>query len=343
MALYATTDRTALDIARECGVTVSGLLAYLRRHHRVLILGRYGIQTDGVDPQSIKIQPAKGMRESTYLKYREAVDACRSMEYIEMNISQIAREFHLDGTALGNILKAHYPEIPVWREKVRWRLGVNDNTRRGSLCTEQYAEAVRIYGTTDLTLPEVAEACHVSEGGLSQHLRFYHQDLLTEKEARRKRPGKRVRGELAHNGRRHEPNPETVERYARALDLYRDTSMRMKDIVRETGVSAEGFRAYLHKWHKELVVERLGIAGELEEGMDLRSVRRRMKTVSAKYEQAIRSLRTDPRPVSAVAAAFGLHPETFRKYLRKHEPELAKRFGRDHKRLQKEVANHKTE
>lgn len=49
-----------------------------------------------------------------------------------------------------------------------------------------------------------------------------------------------------------------------------------------------------------------------------------MKTVAAKYEKAIESQKTNPRPVSAVAAEYGFHPEVFRDYLHKHEPELAR-------------------
>lgn len=47
-----------------------------------------------------------------------------------------------------------------------------------------------------------------------------------------------------------------------------------------------------------------------------------MKTVAGKYEAAIESLRSQPRPIAQVAAEFGFHPETLRDYLHKYEPEL---------------------
>ena len=78
----------------------------------------------------------------------------------------------------------------------------------------------------------------------------------------------------------------------------------MKEIVNRTGVSAEGFRFYLHKWHKELVLERSGVTGDSTEKIDLRKARCRMKTVAVKYEKAIESLRQHPRPVSRVAVEF---------------------------------------
>lgn len=100
----------------------------------------------------------------------------------------------------------------------------------------------------------------------------------------------------------------------------------MKKIVEQTGVPEGGFRSYLHLWHKDLVLERSGIDKE-EKVTDLRRERKRMKTVAAKYEKAIKSLRTNPRPVSVVATEFGFHPEVFRDYLHKHEPELARQQG----------------
>lgn len=117
-------------------------------------------------------------------------------------------------------------------------------------------------------------------------------------------------GDLTGNGRIHRPSSQTEQRYAEALALYKDTALTMKEIVRRTGVPAEGFRAYLHKWHKELVDRS-----------------RRMKTASAKYEEAIASLKSNPRPVAQVAVEFNLHPETFRDYLHKYEPSLAQRQG----------------
>ena len=64
-----------------------------------------------------------------------------------------------------------------------------------------------------------------------------------------------------------------------------------------------------------------------EKVTDLRRERKRMKTVAAKYEKAIKSLKNNPRPVAKVAAEYGFNPEVFRDYLHKHEPELARQQG----------------
>lgn len=152
---------------------------------------------------------------------------------------------------------------------------------------------------------------------------------MDRREIRRQaqRRGKKKRGELLGNGRRYEPLPATVEKYAEALALYRDTALTMKEIVRRTGVPAEGFRFYLHKWHRGLVLERSGIVADEEAELNIGRSRQRMKTVAVKYAAAIESLRRQPRPVAQVAAEYGHHPEVFRNYLRRHEPELAAWLG----------------
>ena len=332
VAIYADTDMPMKDIAKECGVSVGGLGSYLRRYWRELVLGRHQIHADGKKAEEIKIMEAGKQSIHAHAKYKDAVAACDSLNYIDLNVSQIARKFGTDGTALANFMRIHYPETLVWREKVRRRLGINDNIWHGARpkCTKQYAEAVGMYRDTEMTMMEVAAACNVSPSGFSQHLRFYHKEILEQKKQIRetaKAKRKQVLGELTGNGRVYRPSPATKQRYAQALELYRNTTLTMKEIVRRTGVPAEGFRFYLHKWHKDLVIERLGISSNVSGHTDLRKARKRMKTVAAKYEEAIKSLRMTPRPVAEVAAEFGLHPEVFRYYLHKHEPELARQQG----------------
>lgn len=332
VAIYADTDMPMKDIAKECGVTVGGLGSYLRRYWRELVLRRHQIHADGKKAEDIKIMEAGKQSIHAHAKYKDAVAACDSLEYIDLNVSQVARKFGTDGTALANFMRIHYPETLVWREKVRRRLGINDNIWHGARpeCTKQYAEAVEMYRDTEMTMMEVAAACNVSPSGFSQHLRFYHKEILEQKKQIRetaKAKRQQVLGELTGNGRVYRPSPATKQRYAQALELYRNTTLTMKEIVRRTGVPAEGFRFYLHKWHKDLVIERLGISSNVSGHTDLRKARKRMKTVAAKYEEAIKSLRMTPRPVAEVAAEFGLHPEVFRYYLHKHEPELARQQG----------------
>lgn len=342
LSLYADTELTLRKIAERCQLSAGGLGSYLRRYWSELVLRRHHIPVDGKDPKSIKIIAAGQQNPVAHAKYKDAVEACDTMRYIDLNVSQVARKFNLDGTALANFMRIHYAEILTQREEIRRRLGINDNIHHGvrKVCVEQYSEAVELYRSTDMTLPEVAALCRVSQSGLGQHLRFYHKDVMQAKrQVRRqaKETRKRIRGELLGNGRKYEPSPKTLQKYAKALALYRDTVLPVRTIVQQTGVPAEGFRAYLHTWHRELVLERLGIDAT-DAPKNLLKAKRKLKAVAVKYAAAIQSMKENLRPTAVVAAEFGFHPETFRDYLHKHEPELVRRLGMTRNRNGKQVS-----
>lgn len=63
------------------------------------------------------------------------------------------------------------------------------------------------------------------------------------------------------------------------------------------------------------------------EAVDLSRTKQYLKSTAAKYAGAIACLKETGRPTAEVAREFGLHPETFREYVREHEPELAARLG----------------
>ena len=321
--LYATTDMTMRAIARQCGLTTSGLQAYISRHHRTLMLARHNISAEGQNPHTVKIHPHKGPSPAALLKYKDAVEACTSLDYIELNVSQVARQFGVKGAGLANFMKVHYPDIPVWREQVRHRMGISDNTPRGPLSLEQYAQAVELYRTSEYTIPEVAERCHVSADGLSQHLRFYHQKVMVEREKLRTRPGKRKRGERVMNGKKHEPEPDTDRKYAEALALYRDTTLTLKTIAAKAGISVSGLRSYLRTWHAGLA--------------------RPQADTTDKYAGPVARLKAGGCSMESAAKAYGLNPETLRQHLRKHEPDLAARLGRTLNRDGKRVSRQSEE
>lgn len=259
--MYSGTELSLREVAEQCGVTAGSLGNYLRRYHRELVLQRHGISLDGKSPDSIAIRTEGRQSRQTHEKYKEAVAACDSMEYITLNISQIARKYKVNCTGLANFMRVYYPEVLTWREKVRMKMGVNDNLRRGMRpeSERQYADAAEMYRTSDMPLSEIAATCKVSERGFAQYLRFYRQDILKQKKAERiqaKEASQKKRGSLSGNGRKHKPAPDTETKYAEALRLFRETTLGQAEIARRTGVSFEGFRFYLNSWHSDLVQDR---------------------------------------------------------------------------------------
>lgn len=329
--LYAATNLTIKEIAKLCKVTAAGLSAHISKYHRPLLFARYGLELESYD--KIKVKPSRGQSLKSYKKYKNAIEACSDLAYIEYNVSQVGRFFEVDGRALASQLRVHYPGVIEWREEIRRRLGIADNVHRGARNTskDEYSKALEIYRDTDMTIQEVAECCNVSYSGLTRFLRFYHKDIIKSKYKRRKDAkkeiGLRKPGALAANGNTYGPKQETIAKYARALELYSDTCMTIAEIAKATNVSEPGFRGYIHQWHRGERLRRRGYDWDGESVADLKDTRHFLKSTAGKYAAAIASLKENPRPVAKVAAEFGHNPEVFREYLKNHEPELTASLG----------------
>ena len=329
--LYASTDLTCVEISRRCSVSLAGFKGYICKYRRDLLLPRYGIRCDPEEAAGIGMGQRRSQRPATRAKYREAIAACDSMDYIACNVSQIAREFGLSGTNLGKQLRTHYPGVIERREEVRRRLGLGDNLPRGARTwsKERYAGAVELLrGDRYITVQEVAERCGVSYAGLEQHLIFYHKELIDNRiKIRKQAVGQQRKGKITGRGSVHAPKPAIVAKYAEALHLYRTTPLSARKIARQTGLPVKGFYKYLQTWHMDLVCARRNIPYEEGQSVDWSQVRKYNPATKVKYADAIRRLKESRLTTAAVAAEFGLHPDCFRQYLKEHEPELYARQG----------------
>ena len=327
--LYGSTSLSVRAICARCGVSYAGFRSYLYKYRRDLLLSRHGVAASSAsDAAHTRLRGRRGQTAAARAKYGNAIAACDDAKYVEYNVSQIAHLFGLNPTGLSNQLRAHCPELLERRELERRRLGLADNQQRGvrPWCREQYAAAVKLLRTTELTLSEAAERCGVSFTGLRQHVCFYHKDLQqTRSELRERAKTQRRKGHITGSGRRHEPTPGSRERYRDAVRLYRNTAMTIKEIAEKQGLNPFSFTSYLQTWHREDVFARRG--AEYREGASLSQTKQYKKPTAAKYAPAIERLRAENRPTSEIAAEFGLHPEVFRQYLKEHEPELYARQG----------------
>lgn len=270
-----------------------------------------------------------GQTAAAYEKYKEAIEACGDISYIEFNVSQIARIFDLNPSSLANQLRNHYPEILKKRENERLRLGVNDNMHRGvkPWCKKQYAEAIEHLRNTEDTIQQTAELYGLSYPGLREHLLYYHKDLI-QKRANKRMLAKtnKTRGELTGSGKKHEPLPQSVEKYRKAIHLYRTTDMTQEEICITTGVSIMGLRHYLRIWEHDAMLERYNV--DIQEGNECRTFTKHyLKSTASKYSKAILELKECGLSTAEAARKYGLNPETFRAYLHEHEPELATSLG----------------
>lgn len=292
--LYASTDLTCVEISRRCSVSLAGFKGYICKYRRDLLLPRYGIRCDPEEAAGIGMDQRRSQRPATRAKYREAVAACDSMDYIGYNVSQIARSFGLDGTNLGKQLRTHYPGVIERREEVRRRLGLGDNLPRGARTwsKERYAGAVELLrGDRYITVQEVAERCGVSYAGLEQHLIFYHKELIDNRiKIRKQAVGQQRKGKITGRGSVHAPKPAIVAKYAEALHLYRTTPLSARKIARQGMTKTANGRA----------------------------VSRRSM---AKYAEAIRLYGSTSGSLKSLARRFGVNECSLRDFIKRHFPE----------------------
>lgn len=320
--LYADTSLSIREICEMTHISFAAFSSYISKYHRELILKRHNL----TGYKSVKLRGTKGQTTAAHYKYLDAIQACDNIEYIEYNISQIARIFDVAPSSLLGQLRRHYPEIIPRREKERKRMGITINLQYGvrKWAEEGYAKAVEMLRTEDKTIEEVANECGVSHTGLREHLLVYHTKIVERRERRRNKVvGKKVRGERTGNWQIHAPADETIAKYEEAVKLYKETSMDIEDIATTVGVPLGGFRHHLRAWHTNLMVERRGF----DSSVDYSETKRYKKSTVEKYAEAIEKLQASDLPTATVAVEFGLNPETFRMYLREHYPELVRVRG----------------
>lgn len=330
--LYRSTDMSVSKISKECGLSRSAFAAYIQRNHRDLMYARHGIAPKAGNSDH-RMKPKKGQSSETRMKYREAILACDSEEYIDLNVSQIAQMFDVSPVGLANQLRMHYPEIISRREKARGRVGLGDNRKRGvrRKTIELYAPAIELLRNSNLTIKEVAKQCDVSFTGLRQHVQFYHKDIV-EKRERNRESGKitPVIGSIAGNGKIRRPSEELQKHYAESVELYRTSSLTVAQIAERTGVDPQRFQHYMWMWQRKLILERNGVDPEqvVSDREAVTNYRRSSKATREKYREMVEMLRTTDKSTEAVAKLFNTSPEALRSYLRNNEADLYNERGK---------------
>ena len=133
--------------------------------------------------------------------------------------------------------------------------------------------------------------------------------------------------------------PATEDQYREAIELYGSTSLSVRAICARCGVSYAGFRSYLYKYRRDLLLSRHGVAvPSVSDAAHTRLRGRRGQTVSAraKYGDAIAACgdaKYVEYNVSQIAHLFGLNPTGLSNQLRAHCPELLERRELERRRL----------
>lgn len=322
ISLYSESNLSIRVICESTGVGARAFSSYLSKNHRDLIIKRHNLS----EYKSVKLRGQRGQTTASHYKYRDAIAACDSTEFIEYNISQIARIFDVDSLSLLGQLRRHYPEIVPRRERERERMGISANLQYGARkkTTETYNRAIEVLLSSEMTIEEVADECHVSHTGLREYILAYHPEVTLDREQKRSiAKGQQLRGQRNGSWTRHDPYQSSIEKYERAIDIYKTTTTEVKEIARLVGVSLGGLRYHVRTWHPELMVQRRGF----EEGVPFEQTKRYKRATAEKYAEAIEQLKSSDDTTAKVATDFGLNAEVFRAYVKEHYPELAEARG----------------
>ena len=331
ITLYVETGLSIKQICEQTGVGFSAFSSYLSTHHRDLILKRHNL----TEFKNVKLRGKKGQTTAAHYKYKDAIAACDSMEYIEYNISQIARIFNVDCSSLASQLRRHYPDIVPRREQERRRIGITVNLQYGARkwSKEEYATAIEMLQSSDKTIEEVAEACNVSYTGLREHILAYYPQITRNREEKRIRAtGQKVRGLRNGNWTVCEPDRETLEKYetkrykkssaekyANAIERLQNTDLPTAKVAAEFGLNPETFRMYLREHHPELVTAR---------GMIRTSDGKVVSNRSAeKYAEALRIYATTSESLKSIAKRLGLTYNSVGGFIRRNYPEAIEKHN----------------
>lgn len=117
--LFTESDLSLKDIAVKTNVSYAGLLTHIQKYHRDLLMARYDLILPKKIADKTKLLHKNGQTLTAHKKYRDAIAACDSEDYIGMSIKAIAKEFKVPVSGLGKQLKYHFPEILERRDIAR--------------------------------------------------------------------------------------------------------------------------------------------------------------------------------------------------------------------------------
>lgn len=305
LKLCEESDLTYKEIAEKTGVSLSGLKTFIRKHHRDVLLRRQGLEMSKRMADSIKLRNREtGQSLNGYERYKEAISACDSLEFLELSVAEIAAKFKVSATGLLAQLRSHYPEIIERREKARVAQGYADNRKRGArkVTSDEYAKAIELLRHSSKTIMEVAADFDVTYSGLRHHLLTYHKDVVALRRERRELNEKRGWKEIESFK---VASREPVSRYDEAIERLRDGNITVESVANDFGFVPESLRTHIKKYHPEL-------ANKFS----------RKENSDAKYAAALKEVNKGEMNLKEIAEKHGLVYNSFTAYLRRKHAAL---------------------
>ena len=314
-------DMTIGGIAHMFGHTDQCLRNHLQRHYPELLKKRELIRVQ----LGLNKRPLRGVSDSTAAKYAPAVEMLRTSD---MTISEVAKHFGMNTHALQQHVLYHHRDVA--RQRMEKRLQALDQRATGGMsgtgrpnaprkATEElYTEAVEMYRTTDLTVPEIALKCGVMVHNFQTYLqRWCRSDIEVRRKLRQEKL-ERQQQERAEMGDRSR-SAMARQRYMPAVKLIEEGAT-YEEAAEKLGLNAEN----LYRWVKEYLpdVHRQEYQNQivqLPEGTTC------TKESWAKFGEAATAYCETDESMNSIARRFGLSPTSFCHFLARKFPQAVAR------------------
>lgn len=320
LVLCENTDYTYKEIAEKTGVSPAGLRNYVAKYHRDILLRRRGMDVSKREANLLKVRRREmGMTIDGYERYKDAIEACDSLEFIELNVTEIAEKFEVSPAGLLAQLRVHFPEISQRRERVRRSCGYADTRRRGARykTKAQYEEAINLLRNTEMTIEEAAQNADVSSGGLRNHLLAYHKDVVAKRRERIDAPTEKPIKSALRIAAPKEGYEEMAAKYAPAVAMLNEGAESVEKVAKDLGLVPESLRNYLKNYMPELFAKFGKVKTDTGRVVLARSAN--------KYSEAIEELRNSSLSLKGIAEKYGLVYKSFSSFIRRNYPELLRK------------------
>ena len=247
-------DKTVAEIARLFGHTDQRLRNQLQRHFPEVLRERDRLRV----ALGLNSQPLRGVSPSTEARYAPAIELLRTTS---LTIREVAEHCGLTMVALQQHVLYHHRDLAEKRLNLRlnaldkYKLvgGISGTGRPNAprkATQEMYAEALEMYRTTNLTVPEIALKCGVITHNFQCYLQRWcrsdmvvrkklHQEKVERQRQKREEQGGRTRTVLA------------VRKYTPALQLIEEGAT-YEEAAEKLGIDVENLSRWVRKYHKDI-------------------------------------------------------------------------------------------
>ena len=241
------------EIAKSFSLSPSGLHQQLRSHYPEIVERREKRRRELELSGNFNF----GQRESTYRKYKEAIEFLREND---MKIQDVACRFSITEGGLRTFILAYHKDLAKERAQKR-RAATGDKTFGtlngiGALSfphdetVEKYEEALKLFRTTSLSVKEIAAKLSLPPESINAYLNRWQRKALIERHGQDSDKVDEFSSLYSLKLKR----IKTAEKYARAIRKIKEGNRSFKEIEKEFGLT-DSFRQYLHRHEPELAAK----------------------------------------------------------------------------------------